>query len=44
VRALVEDFAAGLNAFYQKDVEEFKKTLQDSGFSLFGPFPPLKIE
>jgi photosystem II stability/assembly factor-like uncharacterized protein len=44
VKPLVEEFVAKLNAFYQKDVEEFKKMLQESGFSLFGPFVPLKIE
>ena len=44
VKPLAEAFVAKLNEFYQKDVEEFKKTLQDSGFSLFGPFMPLKLE
>ncbi|MGQ9673614.1 MAG: VPS10 domain-containing protein [Candidatus Aminicenantales bacterium] len=43
-KARAEDFAAKLNAFFEKDVEEFKKRLQDYGFSLFGPFMPLKIE
>ncbi len=44
VKTRVEEFAAQLNAFYQKDVEEFKKLLQEAGFSLIGPFIPLKIE
>jgi len=44
VKPLVEAFVAKLNDFYQKDIEEFKKMLQDSGFSLFGPFMPLKLE
>lgn len=44
VKTLVNDFAIRFNAFYQKDIEEFKKMLQEAGFSLFGPFVPLKIE
>ncbi len=43
-KSLVDSFVSKLNEFYQKDIEEFKKTLHDAGFSLFGPFMPLKIE
>lgn len=43
-RARAEEFSAQLNAFYQKDVEDFKKLLQEAGFSLFGPFVPLRID
>lgn len=44
VRPKVEAFLGKLNDFYQKDVENFKKAVQDSGFSLFGGFAPLKID
>jgi hypothetical protein len=37
-------FLAKFNDFFQKDVENFKKMLQDSGFSLLGPFTPLKLD
>jgi len=44
VKPKVNAFLAKFNDFYQKDVENFKKMLQDSGFSLFGSFTPLKLE
>jgi len=44
VKARTEEFATQLNAFYEKEVEEFKKLLQEAGFSLFGPFVPLRVE
>jgi hypothetical protein len=44
VKPKVSAFLAKFNDFFQKDVESFKKMLQDSGFSLFGPFTPLKID
>jgi photosystem II stability/assembly factor-like uncharacterized protein len=44
VKPKVEAFLAKLNDFYQKDVENFKKAVQDSGFSLFGGFTPLKLD
>ncbi len=44
VNSKVEEFLAKLNDFYQEDVENFKKKIQEAGFSLFGPFTPLKIE
>jgi hypothetical protein len=44
VKPSVEAFLSKFNDFYQKDVENFKKTLQDTGFSLFGPFTPLKLD
>jgi hypothetical protein len=42
-KKLVEPFLAKFNEVFTKDVENFKKMVQDSGFSLFGPFTPLKI-
>jgi len=44
VKPKLSAFLAKFNDFFQKDVENFKKMLQDSGFSLFGPFTPLKLE
>jgi hypothetical protein len=44
VKPKAEEFLKKVNAFYQKDVEEFKKALQDAGFTLFSPVAPLKIE
>ncbi|HEX9902475.1 MAG TPA: hypothetical protein VGB72_06400 [Acidobacteriota bacterium] len=44
VKPKVEAYLAKLNDFYQKDVENFKKAVQDSGFSLLGGFTPLKID
>jgi hypothetical protein len=44
VKPKAEEFLNKVNAFYQKDVEDFKKVLQDAGFTLFSPVAPLKIE
>lgn len=44
VKVKVEAFLERLNDFYQTDVENFKKLLNESGFSLFKPFKPLKLE
>jgi len=44
VKPKAEEFLNQVNEFYQKDVENFKKVLQDSGFTLFGPVMPLKID
>jgi photosystem II stability/assembly factor-like uncharacterized protein/DUF971 family protein len=44
VKPKAGEFLNRVNGFYQKDVEEFKKFLQEAGFSLFGPVVPLKIE
>lgn len=44
VKPRVEAFLTKFDDFYQKDVENFKKVLQDEGFSLFGPFMPLKLD
>ncbi len=40
----VGEFLNELNRVFEKDVEEFKKAVKDSGFSLFKPFEPFKIE
>jgi photosystem II stability/assembly factor-like uncharacterized protein len=44
VKPKVEEFLTKYNDVYEKDVENFKKMLQEAGFSLFGPFTPLKID
>ena len=44
VKVEAEAFLEELNAFYEKDVEEFKKMVEESGFSLFKPFKALKID
>jgi len=43
VKAKAEAFLNKFNDFYQTDVEKFKKLLDESGFSLFKPFKPLKL-
>ena len=40
----VREFLAKVNEFYEKDVEGFRKRLEESDFSLFGAFTPLKID
>jgi photosystem II stability/assembly factor-like uncharacterized protein len=40
----VEEFIQKLNTVYETDVENFKTLLQESDFSLFKPFKPIKIE
>ncbi len=44
VKVKAAAFLEKVNALFQTDVENFKKLLQDSGFSLFGSFKPLKLE
>jgi len=44
VKPKVADFLDKLNTLFQTDVENFKKKLVESGFSLFSPFRPLKLE
>jgi len=44
VRPRAEEFLTRVNEFYEKDVEDFKKTLQDAGFTLFAPVLPIKVE
>ena len=44
VKVKTEAFLKKLNDVYQTDVENFKKVLDESGFSLFKPFKPLKLE
>jgi len=44
LKALVSEFFTELNKVYEVDVEAYKKLVQDSGFSLFKPFQPFKIE
>jgi photosystem II stability/assembly factor-like uncharacterized protein len=43
-RGKVEVFLKKFNAVFQTDVENFKKLLKESDFSLFKPFVPLKLE
>lgn len=40
----VNTFLKELNAFYETEVAGFEKTVKESGFSLFKPFKPIKIE
>ena len=44
VKTQVEAFLEKFNTVYQTDVENFKKLLEESGFSLFKPFKSLKLE
>lgn len=44
VKAKVEAFLEKFNSLYQTDVENFKKLVKESGFSLFKPFKPLKLD
>lgn len=44
VRGQAAEFLEKLNAFYQTDMEAFKKKLKDADFSFFGAFSPIKIE
>lgn len=43
VRLKLEAFLAEFNVVFEKDVEAFKNMLKESGFSMFEPFKPLKI-
>ncbi len=44
VQPKVEDFLEKFNNLYQTDVENFKKLLKETDFSLFKVFKPLKLE
>jgi flagellar hook-basal body complex protein FliE len=44
VKAKLETFLEKFNSVFQTDVENFKKMLEESDFSLFKPFKPLKLE
>ena len=44
VKVKAEALLKKFNDFYQTDVENFKKVLNESGFSLFKPFKPLKLD
>jgi len=44
VKVKAEAFLKKFNDVYQTDVENFKKVLEESGFSLFKPFKPLKLD
>ncbi len=44
VKVKAEAFLKKFNDFYQTDVENFKKMLSESGFTLFKPFKPLKLD
>jgi uncharacterized protein (DUF111 family) len=44
IKIKVDNFLQEFNAFYQKDVEEFKKVVKESGFSFFKPFKPVKVD
>ncbi len=44
VKVKAEAFLEKFNNFYQTDVENFKKLVKESGFTLFKPFKPLKLE
>ncbi|MCX7974615.1 MAG: hypothetical protein N3B16_08950, partial [Candidatus Aminicenantes bacterium] len=40
----LETFLIQFNEVFEKDVENFKKLLQEVGFALFAPFTPLKVK
>jgi photosystem II stability/assembly factor-like uncharacterized protein len=44
VKVKADAFLKKFNEVYQTDVENFKKLLEESGFSLFKPFKPLELE
>ncbi|NIM91495.1 MAG: hypothetical protein GTO17_11170 [Candidatus Aminicenantes bacterium] len=44
VKVKADAFLKKFNEFYKTDVENFKKLLEESGFSLFKPFKPLELE
>lgn len=43
-KAKVNDFLEKYNDLFQTDVENFKKLVEESGFSLFKEFTPLKVD
>ncbi|MGQ9577748.1 MAG: VPS10 domain-containing protein [Candidatus Aminicenantales bacterium] len=40
----LDNFLAEFNQVFEKDVENFKKLVQEAGFTLFAPFTPLKVK
>jgi len=44
VATLVKEFLEKINQFFQTEVEVFKKQVEQSGFSLFDEFDPIKIK
>ena len=42
-QAKTKGFVEKFNAVFQTDVEQFKKLMAESGFSLFKPFKQLKV-
>jgi len=43
-KAALEKFLTEFNEVFEKDVENFKKLLQEVSFTLFSPFTPLKVK
>ncbi len=43
-KVMVETFMVKFNTVFKEDVENFKKLVAESGFSLFKPFKPLKLD
>jgi len=43
-KAALEKFLVQFNEVFEKDVENFKKLLQEANFTLFAPFTPLKVK
>jgi len=44
VKVKVNEFLNRVNEFYQKEVAELNKALQEAGFTLLISYPPLKVE
>jgi photosystem II stability/assembly factor-like uncharacterized protein len=44
VKVRVDEFLTRVNEFYQKDVAELDKTLQEAGFTLLTSYPPIKLD
>ncbi len=40
----LDNFLVQFNEVFEKDVENFKKLVQEANFTLFAPFTPLKIK
>ncbi len=43
-RKKFSEFADRVNSFYEKDVAELNKLLQEAGFTLLQVYPPLRVE
>jgi hypothetical protein len=43
-KVMVEAFMVKFNTVFKEDVENFKKLVAESGFSMFKPFKPLKLD